>query len=191
MGLNGDSYCQNERNQTRMPTGFPTTKTSLPGTQMTGTIVLGIGNRLGGDDAVGPCLVDMLNQQQHKVKILHSAEITAMDAGTTPESCTSIIRRRHPDSLILVDAADMGLPPGALRTIPPEKISVLSFSTHHMPLSMFISYVQGFCGKVRLIGVQPERTEMGGGISKAVRRSMTELVDVVLEGRVAEIPLLE
>lgn len=158
---------------------------------MSGTIVLGIGNRLGGDDAVGPCLVDMLNQRQHKVKILHSAEIAAIDAGTAPESYTSVIRRRRPESLILVDAAHMGLPPGALRTIPPEKISVLSFSTHHMPLSMFISYVQEFCGKVLLIGVQPERTEMGRRLSKAVRKNTTELSEVILQGRVTEIPLLE
>jgi len=158
---------------------------------MSGTIVLGIGNRLGGDDAVGPCLVDMLSERQHKVTILHAAEIAAIDAGTAPESYTSVIRQRRPESLVLVDAADMGLPPGAVRTIPPEKISVLSLSTHHMPLSMFISYVQEFCGKVLFIGVQPERTEMGGGISRTVRKSMTELVNVVLEGRVAEIPLLE
>lgn len=158
---------------------------------MSGTIVLGIGNRLGGDDAAGPCLVDMLSHGQRRAKALHSAEITAMDAGTAPESYTSVIRQRRPESLVLVDAADMGLPPGAVRTIPPEKISVLSLSTHHMPLSMFISYVQEFCGKVLFIGVQPERTEMGGGISRTVRKSMTELVNVVLEGRVAEIPLLE
>jgi Ni,Fe-hydrogenase maturation factor len=60
-----------------------------------------------------------------------------------------------------------------------------------MPLSMFISYVQEFCGKVLLIGVQPERTEVGGRISKAVRKSMTELAEVILEGQIAEIPLLE
>jgi len=158
---------------------------------MSGTIDLGSGNRLGGDDAIGPCLVDMLSHGQRRAKVPRSAEITAIDAGTAPESYTSVIRQRRPESLILVDAADMGLPPGALRTIPPEKISVLSFSTHHMPLSMFISYMQEFCGKVLLIGVQPERTEMGKRLSKAVRKSMTELVDVVLEGRVAEIPLLE
>ncbi len=158
---------------------------------MSGTIVLGIGNRLGGDDAVGPCLVDILNQRQHAAKAPRPAEITAIDAGTAPESYTSIIRRRRPESLILVDAADMGLPPGALRTIPPDKISVLSFSTHHMPLSMFISYVQEFCGKVLFIGVQPERTEMGRRLSKAVRKNTTELSEVILQGRVAEIPLLE
>lgn len=158
---------------------------------MSGTVILGIGNRLGGDDAGGPCLVDRLNQRKHEAKTSHAAEITAIDAGTAPESYTSVIRRHQPDLLILVDAADMGLPPGALRTIPSDKISVLSLSTHHMPLSMFISYVGGFCGKVLLIGVQPERTETGGRISKAVRTSVIELAEAILEGRVVEIPPLE
>jgi len=164
---------------------------------MSGTIVLGIGNRLGGDDAAGTCVVDMLNPAlrtlsagQHGAKALLPAEIMAIDASTAPESYTSVIRQHRPDLLILVDAADMGLPPGSLRTIAPEKISVLSFSTHHMPLSMFISYVEEFCGKVLLVGVQPERTEAGSGISKAVRKSMKKLAEVILEGRIAEIPLL-
>jgi len=157
---------------------------------MGGTIVLGIGNRLGGDDAAGTCVVDMLNRRQHRAKALLPAEIMAIDAGTAPESYTSVIRQHRPDLLILVDAAGMGLPPGALRTITPEKISVLSFSTHHMPLSMFIAYVEEFCGKVLLVGVQPERTETGRGISRAVRKSVKKLAEAILEGRMAEIPLL-
>jgi hydrogenase 3 maturation protease len=168
-----------------------TTKASQLRTQMSGTIVLGIGSRLGGDDAAGTCLVDMLVQQQHKAKTLRPAEITAIDAGIAPESYTSVIRRHQPDLLILVDAADMGLPPGALRTIPPEKISVLSFSTHSMPLSMFIPYVKELCGKVLLVGVQPECMETGKRISRAVRTSVNKLAEAILEGRVAEIPPLE
>jgi hydrogenase 3 maturation protease len=165
--------------------------------QTGGTIVLGIGNRLGGDDAAGICVVDMLKPAlrplaagRHKARTLHSRGVTAIDAGTAPESYTSVIRRHRPDLLILVDAADMGLPPGTRRTIPLEKISLLSFSTHHMPLSMFVSYVDEFCGKVLLVGVQPEGTEMGDHLSEAVRKSVNELVEVILEGRVAETPLL-
>jgi hydrogenase 3 maturation protease len=158
---------------------------------MSRTIVLGIGNPLGGDDAAGPCLVDVLSHGQGKAKTLHSTEITAIDAGTTPESYTSVIRQHHPELLILVDAADMALPPGALRTIPPERISLLSFSTHHMPLSMFISYVKEFCGKVLLIGVQPERTGVDRRLSQVVRKSVRVLGEVILQGRAAEIPLLE
>src|SRR4030042_4224099 len=158
---------------------------------MSRTIILGIGNRLGGDDAAGPAVVDRLNQRRQRAGAPLSTDIMAIDAGTAPESYPSVIRQHQPDLLILVDAADMGLPAGALRVIPPKKISVLSFSTHHMPLSMFISYVEESCGKVLLIGVQPERTEMGGPISKAVRKSMMELFEALLEGQVAEIPLLE
>jgi len=154
-------------------------------------MVLGIGNRLGGDDAAGNHLVDTLNQRQHKTKTLHSGEIITIDAGTAPESFTSVIRQHRPDLLILVDAADMGLPPGTVRTITPEKISAVSFSTHHMPLSMFIAYVKEFCGKVLLVGVQPERIEAGSSISKAVRKSVKRLAEAILEGWIAEIPLLE
>ena len=154
-------------------------------------IVLGIGNRLGGDDAAGTLVVDMLNQGRHRTKALLVTEIVAVDAGTVPESYTSVIRQHRPDSLILVDAADMGLPPGSLRTIAPEKISMLSFSTHSMPLSVFVSYVERFCGQIVLIGVQPQRTETGLGISKVVRKSVQRLVELILEGRIAEITLLE
>jgi hydrogenase 3 maturation protease len=153
---------------------------------MSGTVVLGIGNPLGGDDAAGLSVIQMLKQRQHKTKTALCAEITIIDAGTTPDSYTSVIRRRQPDLLILVDAADMGLPPGAVRIIPPRKIRSLSFSTHLMPLSTFISYVEEFCRKVLLVGVQPEQTETGAPISKVVRRSATKLAEAILEGRVDE-----
>jgi hydrogenase 3 maturation protease len=174
-----------------MPAEVCIIKASQLWAQMSGTVVLGIGNPLGGDDAAGTYVVDILNQRKRQVKTLRSADITTIDAATVPESHTSVIRRHQPDLLILVDAADMGLPPGALRTIPPDRISVLSFSTHHMPLSMFMSYVGEFCGKVLLVGVQPEHTETGGRISKAVRASVKELAEAILEGLVAEIPPLE
>ena len=157
---------------------------------MSGTIVLGIGNRLGGDDAAGAYVVDILNQRRQGAKSFLPTGIMALNAGTDPESYASVIRKHQPDLLILVDAADMGLPPGALRTIPPEKIIILSFSTHHMPLSVFVSYIKEFCGKILLIGVQPEQTEMGEYISKVVRKSARKLTEAILEGRIAEIPLL-
>jgi hydrogenase 3 maturation protease len=158
---------------------------------MSGMIVLGIGNRLGGDDAAGTAVVDKINQRHQRAGAPISTEIMAIDAGTAPESYTSVIRRHRPDLLILVDAADMDLPQGALRTIPPEKISTLAFSTHSMPLSVFLSYVKEFCGNVLLIGVQPAHTEIGEHISRAVRRSVKELAETIFDGRVGDIPPLE
>jgi hydrogenase 3 maturation protease len=160
------------------------------GHKMGGTMVLGIGNQLGGDDAAGARVVDMLNQRLHSARALLTAGISAIDVGTAPESYTSVIRQHRPALLILVDAADMGLAPGALRTIAPDKISILTFSTHNIPLSIFVSYVKDFCGKVLLVGIQPEQTEMGRGISEAVHTSVKKLTEAILEGRGTEIPLL-
>jgi hydrogenase 3 maturation protease len=158
---------------------------------MSGTIVLGIGNRLGGDDAAGTLVVDMLNERGLGAKTTLPLQITAIDAGTAPESYTSVIRRHRPDLLILVDAAEMGLPPGALRIIGPDKISALPASTHSMPLSIFVSYVREFCGKVVLVGVQPGQTQAGTRISRAVHKSVKQLTEAILDARVAEIPRLE
>jgi hydrogenase 3 maturation protease len=154
-------------------------------------MVLGIGNRLGGDDAAGALVVDILDRKRQRLNASVVDEVMAIDAGTAPESYASVVRRQRPDLLILVDAADMGLTPGALRIITPDRISTVSFSTHHMPLSMFISYAKEFCGKVLLVGVQPERTETGSSISRVVRKSVGKLAKAILKGQISEISLLE
>jgi len=158
---------------------------------MSGTVVLGIGNPLGGDDAVGGHVADIINRRRRKAGASLNSGIIAINAGPAPESYTSVIRRHHPDLLILVDAADMGLPLGALRIIAPEKIGRLSFSTHHMPLSTFMSYVQSDCGSVLLVGVQPAQTETGTYMSDPVRKSANQLADAILEGCVTGLPELD
>ena len=158
---------------------------------MNGTIVLGVGSRLGGDDAAGAYAVEKINRRLKKAKTSPSPPITAIDAATAPESYTSVIRRERPALLVLVDAADMNLPPGSLRIISPERIVAASFSTHQMPLSAFMSYVKEFCGEVLLIGIQPGQTEAGKEISTTVRQSVKKLAEAILEGRIAEIPMLE
>jgi hydrogenase 3 maturation protease len=166
--------------------------------QVSGTIVLGIGNPLGGDDAVGTLVVDIINQMlgtpgdgRHSVEGPMLDRITAIDTSAVPENYTSVIHRYRPDLLILVDAADMGLPAGTARIIPAERIKALSFSTHHMPLSMFISYVREFCGKVLLVGIQPKQTETGAPISEVVSKNARKLARTILEGRLCEIQPLQ
>ena len=159
-------------------------------------IILGIGNPLGGDDAVGSFVVRKINEKRQgkagaeRPKASRQQDIIAIDTGPTPESYTSIIRRNRPEQLILVDAADMGLPPGSIRLLSPEKIATLSFSTHSMPLSAFVSYVREFCGQVYVIGIQPERTEFGDKLSDIVQKSTDRVVDLILNDRLDEINAL-
>ena len=155
-------------------------------------VVLGIGNILKGDDGIGIYIVEKVNKYLKEAKFTEAkSEVIVIDCGTTPENYTSVIRKHNPDTLILVDAADMGLSPGSYRIIPPERIEVMHFSTHIMPLSVFISYVSEFCSEVVLIGIQPDKMEVGTVLSSKVQRSGDMVAKFIIEERLNEIKPLE
>ncbi len=162
-------------------------------------VILGIGNRLRGDDGIGVHVAEKINEHLKKVEQKSrqdksagtQREIMVINCGTVAENYTSIIRKHHPDILILVDAADMGLSPGSYRIIPPEKIGVMCVSTHNMPLSLFVSYVREFCRDVVLIGIQPERMDLGTTLSSAVRSGGEDVANIIIEERLNEIRILE
>lgn len=153
-------------------------------------VVLGIGNTLNGDDGIGIYIAQRLNKYLKEAN-KEPKKVIVIDCGTTPENYTSIIRKHNPDTLILVDAADMGLSPGSYRIIPPEKIEVMHFSTHNIPLSIFISYVSECCGKVVLIGVQPDKMDVGTVLSSLVQKSGDRVATLIIEKRPGEIKPLE
>lgn len=155
-------------------------------------MVLGIGNTLKGDDGIGIYIAEKLNKYFKEAKFTEAkSEVIVIDCGTTPENYTSVIRKHNPDTLILVDAADMGLSLGSYRIIPPERIEVMHFSTHIMPLSVFISYVSEFCGEVVLIGIQPDKMEIGTALSSKVQRSGDMVAKFIIEERLNGIKPLE
>ena len=69
-------------------------------------VVLGVGNFLHGDDGAGPAVAA-------GVLALGLPGVSAFDCGTAPENFTGVVRRLHPDLLVVADAADMGLPAGS------------------------------------------------------------------------------
>ncbi|MEA3253747.1 MAG: hydrogenase maturation peptidase HycI [Chloroflexota bacterium] len=163
------------------------------------TLVLGIGNTLKGDDGIGVYVAERINEHLEKVKQdsqqAESAggaeDIAAIDCGTVVENYTSAIREHEPDLLILVDAADMGLSPGAYRSIPPEKIDVMCLSTHNIPLSLFVSYVGEFCQRVILLGIQPAGMDFGTALSADVQESGDFVAALIVEKRLDEVKVLE
>lgn len=147
------------------------------------TVILGVGNALKGDDSVGPYVVERLSECAVET-------LKAIDCGTVPENYTSVVRRLRPDYLVIVDAADMGLPPGSIRIVPKSRAGALGLSTHSMPLSMFMDYVDGLVGHVTLVGIQPERMVLGNGLSYCVRAAADGFVKDICEGRLNDVPLL-
>jgi hydrogenase 3 maturation protease len=114
-----------------------------------------------------------------------------VDCGIVPENYTSIIRKHHPDRVILVDAADMQLVPGSYRIIPPEKVSVMNFSTHSIPLSVFISFIRQSTDEVILIGIQPRIMEPGTPISARVIEAGERVTRFIINDNLDKIKPLE
>lgn len=159
---------------------------------MTSLMVLGIGNELGGDDGIGNFVARAISLRLPADGDPGAEpDIIAIDAGTVPESFTSVIRQSQPDLLVFVDAADMGLPPGSVRLVGPQHLKTLSFSTHSMPLSALLDYVGELCGRVLLLGIQPAATGMEQGLSAAVQQAGEQVAEIVLSGRIGGIEKLE
>ncbi len=143
-------------------------------------LVLCIGNRDGGDDAIGPYIADKLESNKH---------ITVIDCGTTPENYTSIVKRNKPKKLIIIDATDMNLKPGEIRIIPKEKIGSMHISTHGIPLSIFMNYLKEHAEQIFLIGIQPEK--MDGSMAETVKRSGDRLIEIIKNKNLRKIETLQ
>jgi hydrogenase 3 maturation protease len=144
-------------------------------------LILCIGNRDSGDDAVGPYVAD-------KLKECSSQDISVLDCGTVPENYTSVLKSHNPKNLVIIDCVEMGLKPGEIRIVPKEKIGVMHISTHGIPLSVFINYLEQYLKNIIIIGVQPKT--MTGAMSKQVRKSCEELVKFLKNKNLDNIKML-
>jgi len=99
-------------------------------------LVLGIGNPLRGDDAIGHLLAESLES-------INGEGFQAHAIGTAAENAMSWVRQMAGGTLLLVDAVfDESLEEGAWALYPPGQIDSMCHSTHSIPLSMLISFWQ-------------------------------------------------
>ncbi|HHV95045.1 MAG TPA: hydrogenase maturation peptidase HycI [Clostridiaceae bacterium] len=133
-------------------------------------VVMGIGSTLRSDDGVGIYFIEQLSRTVQQDNMLRD-NILLIAGSTAPENFTGEIKTFTPSTLFIVDAACMGLTPGETKIIPASDISGVSFSTHMMPLSVLLNYLEAEIGcNVVFIGIQPESTEPGFSISEDVKK---------------------
>lgn len=143
-------------------------------------LLLGIGNPLRGDDGAG----------SHVARCVSADGWLALDCGTAPENFTSVVRRERPDLLVVVDAVDMGLPAGAVRIVPTERIEDCGIGTHTLPLTAFLAFVGDAVGEAIVVGIQPSTLDLIEFLSPAVRDAADRLAALIAAGRIREIPVL-
>ena len=140
--------------------------------------VLGCGSLLLGDDAAGSLIAERLADLRGNAR--------AYCGSTAPENCTGEIKRFHPDTLLVIDTADMAMRPGAAALVPPEDIDGASFSTHMLPLRIMLDYLREEIGcRVFLLGIQGATLEFGAEMTPRVSAAV-EAVASALRGLLAE-----
>ncbi len=140
-------------------------------------VILGIGNELRGDDFLGSLLARRLSEL-FKGRI----DIVVFDGGTVPENYTGLIRKEGPTGIILLDAADIGKEPGFIKIIDRDDIASYHLSTHAMPLSFLVKYLEQFTkAEIILIGIQPKEMELADNISTEIKKSIDFLMSVFSE----------
>ncbi len=138
------------------------------------TIIIGIGNILKGDDAIGPLVCEQL----HRVEI--SAHI--IDAGIVPENYIQPIIKKAPRNLLLIDAIDFGAEPGTIKLFETEQLNSLAISTHTLSPRLFIDMIrQSVELDVYCIGIQPAQTQLGQPVSAQVGQAIQLLCSILME----------
>lgn len=135
-------------------------------------LLLGVGNRLRGDDAVGSLLVERL-----KGKV----NIPLIDAGDVPENYLGPIEESGAELVLVVDAADMGAKVGDIAIFDIEQVKGKSVSTHTANLSLLFKVLPPEKRpQVIMLGIQPGNTKFGQGLSDPVCATMESLVELLV-----------
>ena len=149
---------------------------SLGSLRMKRLAVLGMGNRLWGDDGAGSVLAERLKSAQPGLAVF--------DGGMVPENFLEKVAVTQPDSILLVDTVDFGGTPGECRILTGEDLAHTGLTTHAGSPRILASYLEQRTGaEVSLLAIQPENTAAGALLSDAVRSTVEEWV-----GRLREEP---
>ncbi len=138
-------------------------------------VILGIGNPLKGDDALGLKILRKL-----RGKVPRSVKI--IEGGIAPENFIGKIGKIRPSHVLLIDAALFGGKPGEAKMISIENIPSVTISTHVMPLYMVAGLIKEETGaKTVLLGMQPKNLNLGGEISREIKESIEKIAKTIIE----------
>ena len=101
-------------------------------TQNKKVLVLGIGNRLRGDDAVGSILAERLAKK---------LDVPIIDEGNVPENYLAPIETSGADLVLVLDAANLGASQGDLSLIEMSKLKGTCISTHTSNLALLFKVI--------------------------------------------------
>lgn len=144
-------------------------------------VILGIGNLLMGDDGLGVRVIEALQSRDDL-----PPGVDLVDGGTGGP--TLMVHFEGARALIVIDAVNLNAAPGTVRAFGLEDIegdaAPMRFSLHElgvMPMLDLARRLDGLPPTVRIIGVQPERFDIGDALTPAVAAAVPRVVELVME----------
>ncbi|MCM8786325.1 MAG: hydrogenase 3 maturation endopeptidase HyCI [Candidatus Omnitrophica bacterium] len=130
-------------------------------------VIIGIGNRLKGDDAAGSIIAEKLKE---KIK---SKNLLIIDAENKPENYIGIIKNFSPSLILIIDSVDFNSYPGNFRIFKIEEIKETTFNTHNFSLPLFKNLIGN--SEIYILGIQPEKIKIGEEVSNCVLKSIDKV----------------
>ena len=142
------------------------------------TLVLGLGNLVHSDDGVG---VHAIQRLQTDARV--PPEVVLMDGGT--QGLSLLPHMAGFQRVLVIDAVDVGEPPGTLIRLEGEGIEKLPGkpSVHQLgfeDLMIALKLLGESPEEVVVIGVQPQSTDWSAELTAPVDDSLDELVALVI-----------
>lgn len=134
--------------------------------------VLGIGNDLRTDDGIGPFIIKGLN--------VESPNLLIENVGSVPEAFARPLAKFKAERIIMIDAADMRKPPGHIELVTKDRIGGIAISTHSMPLSFLMMYLEQETGaQTILLGIQPQDIQFGEGLTPEIGKVAQKIISTL------------
>lgn len=145
------------------------------------TLIVGVGNRLLGDEGIGPHIVDNLSQ------LSMPPGVSVLDCGCDLLNLVSHIDK--PQKIIVVDAIRAGGKPGRIHKFDFNELETMqakTHSAHQVQITDALKLLKQVCPcltncEITVIGIEPKVTELSTDLSKEVRESIADLTRLLLE----------
>lgn len=148
---------------------------------MAKVLVIGVGNRMRADDAVGPLAIDKLKESSNL-----PSDWMLIDAGEVPENALGLVEKEKPDRVLLIDACDWDASAGEVRIFSADeilKLPIRTISTHGVPLSFWVkmTLVDHPDLKIEMLGIQAGNVGFNESLSAPITTVIGRIEDLVRE----------
>ena len=145
-----------------------------------GTVVIGLGNPIMGDDGLGLAALEHL-----QTGFAFPPDVELVDGGTWGMNLLPVIE--DASELILIDAIDAGVPPGTFVRLEHDRLPrylATKISPHQVDLRdvLALAELRGTLPQDTVaLGVQPASVEMRSSLSEIVRAAVPDLAEQVVQ----------